>query len=45
MQNNVSRLLIALAVAAPSAAMAKEPLTASRHANEAATARHYASLI
>ena len=45
MQNNVSRLLIALAVAAPSAAMAKEPLTASRHANEAATARHYATLI
>ncbi len=45
MQNNFSRLLIALAVAAPSAAMAKEPVTASRQANEAATARHYATLI
>lgn len=45
MQNNLSRLLIALAVAAPSAAMAKEPVTASRQANEAATARHYASLV
>ena len=45
MQNRLPRLLIALAVAAPSAALAKEPLTASRHANEAATARHYATLI
>ena len=45
MQNTFSRLLIALAVAAPSAAMAKEPVTASRLANEAATARHYAALI
>jgi adenosine deaminase/adenosine deaminase CECR1 len=45
MQNNFSRLLIALAVAAPSAAMAKEPVTASRQANEAATARHYATLV
>ena len=45
MQNNVSRLLIALAVAAPAAAIAKEPVTASRQANEAATARHYASLV
>jgi adenosine deaminase len=43
MQNTFSSLLIALAVAAP--AMAKEPATASRQANEAATARHYASLI
>jgi adenosine deaminase len=45
MQNKFSRLLIALAVAAPSAALAKEPVTASRQANEAATARHYATLI
>jgi adenosine deaminase/adenosine deaminase CECR1 len=45
MQNNFSRLLIALAVAAPSAAMAREPVTASRQANEAATARHYATLV
>ena len=45
MQNTFSRLLIALAVAAPSAAMAREPVTASRQANEAATARHYATLI
>jgi adenosine deaminase len=43
MQNTFSSLLIALAVAVP--AMAKEPATASRQANEAATARHYASLI
>jgi len=45
MQNNFSRLLIALAVAAPSAALAKEPVTTSRQANEAVTARHYASLV
>ena len=45
MQNTVSRLLIALAIAAPGAVLAKEPSTASRQANEAATARHYASLI
>ena len=43
MQNTFSSLLIALAVASP--AMAKEPATASRQANEAATARHYATLI
>ena len=45
MQNTMSRLLIALAVAAPGAGMAKEPATASRQANEAATSRHYAALI
>ncbi|MFC5512355.1 adenosine deaminase [Massilia jejuensis] len=45
MQNTLSRLLIALAVAAPGAGMAKEPASASRQANEAATARHYAALI
>ena len=37
-------LLIALALSA-APAIAKEPITASRQANEAATARHYASLI
>ncbi|QOL49931.1 amidohydrolase family protein [Massilia litorea] len=46
MQNTFSRsLLIALAVAAPGFAIAKEPIAASRQANETATARHYASLI
>ncbi|MGJ9417888.1 adenosine deaminase [Massilia sp. CMS3.1] len=46
MQNILSRsLLVALAVAAVPAAMAKEPATASRQAMEAATARHYATLI
>jgi adenosine deaminase len=45
MQNQLSSLLIALAVAAPGAALAREPATASRQANEAATARHYAALI
>jgi len=44
MQNTFSSLLIALAVAAPIAS-AKEPATASRLANEAATARHYAALV
>ena len=44
MQNTGTRLLIALAMATTApAALAKEP--ASRLANEAATARHYASLI
>jgi adenosine deaminase/adenosine deaminase CECR1 len=46
MQNTFSSLLIALAATLTTApAMAKEPATASRQANEAATARHYASLI
>jgi adenosine deaminase/adenosine deaminase CECR1 len=46
MQNTFSRgLLVALAVAAAPLACAKEPATASRQANEAATARHYAALI
>jgi adenosine deaminase/adenosine deaminase CECR1 len=48
MQNTLSRLLIALAIAAPGAALAKEPATARGshgQANEAATSRHYASLI
>ncbi|KQQ91732.1 adenosine deaminase [Massilia sp. Leaf139] len=46
MQTIFSRsLLIALAVAAAPAALAKEPATASRLANEAATSRHYAALI
>ena len=46
MQNLLRRsLLVALAVAAAPAAMAKEPATASRQANEAATSRHYAALI
>ena len=43
MQKKQSCLLVALAFAAPVAA--KEPGTATRHANEAATARHYAALI
>jgi adenosine deaminase/adenosine deaminase CECR1 len=45
MQNTTgTSLLIALALStAP--AMAKEPSTASRQANEAATARHYAALV
>jgi adenosine deaminase/adenosine deaminase CECR1 len=41
----LSRLLIALAIAAPGAVLAKAPATASRQANEAATARHYAALV
>ncbi|MEN3275597.1 MAG: adenosine deaminase [Massilia sp.] len=47
MQNTLStRLLIALAFALPAApAMAKESSAATRQANEAATARHYAALI
>jgi adenosine deaminase/adenosine deaminase CECR1 len=45
MQNQLSSLLIALALAAPGAALAREPATASRQANEAATARHYAALV
>ena len=45
MQNTFgTSLLIALALSA-APAMAKEPSTASRLANETATARHYASLI
>ncbi|HBZ04972.1 adenosine deaminase [Massilia sp.] len=43
MQKKLSCLLVALAFAAPVAA--KEPGTATRHANEAATARHYAALV
>ena len=43
MQKKLSSLLIALAFAAPVAA--REPGTAARQANEAATARHYAALI
>jgi len=43
MQKKLSVLLTALALAAPVAA--KEPASATRQANEAATARHYASLI
>jgi adenosine deaminase len=46
MQNTFSRLLIALALAAAAPmASAKEPATAARQANEAATARHYAALV
>ena len=46
MQNIFSRsLLIALAVAAPGAALAKAPAAATRQANEAATGRHYAALV
>jgi adenosine deaminase len=45
MQNKLSTsLLIALALAA-APAVAKEPSAATRQANEAATARHYAALI
>lgn len=47
MQKKLSSLLVALACAAASAApvAAKEPASATRQANEAATARHYAGLI
>lgn len=44
MQKKLSSLLIALAFAAAPVA-AKEPSTATRQANEAATARHYAALV
>lgn len=46
MQKILSSLLIALACAASAAPVAaKEPSSAARQANEAATARHYAGLI